>query len=142
MLAQVEINDLKNTKLQEIEDMRMLMVKITNEAALTVLGLKNDLAKLERSYNQSRALGLKWEKTLNACKDAVSINELDKERALDSIQILYRMLCRRRGEFRYRLSRHLSITLRTSFIAQASTPTLIVVMRKGRSISSSVSMSC
>lgn len=99
MLAQVEIGELKNTKLQEIEEMRLLMVKITNEAALTVLGLKNDLAKLERSYNQSRALGLKWEKTLSACKDAVSLNELDKERALDSLQILYRMLCRRRGKF-------------------------------------------
>ncbi|KAH8403337.1 hypothetical protein KR222_010939 [Zaprionus bogoriensis] len=97
MLAQVEINDLKNTKLQEIEEMRQRMVKITNEAALTVLGLKNDLAKLERSYNQSRALGLKWENTLSLCKDTISANELDKERALDSIQIIYRMLCRRRS---------------------------------------------
>lgn len=108
MLAQVEINALKNARLQEIEEMRKLMVKITNEAALTVLGLKNDLAKLERSYNQSRALGLKWEKTLAACKDAISINELDKDRALDSIQILYRMLCRRRGEFIHRSRVYLS----------------------------------
>ncbi|KAH8415016.1 hypothetical protein KR215_011061 [Drosophila sulfurigaster] len=96
MLAQVEINELKNTKLQEIEEMRQRMVKITSEAALTVLGLKNDLAKLERSYNQSRALGLKWEKTLSLCKDTTSNNDLDKERALDGIQILYRMMCKRR----------------------------------------------
>lgn len=75
------------------------MVKITSEAALTVLGLKNDLAKLERSYNQARALGLKWEKTLSLCKDTISSNELDKDRTLDGIQIIYRMLCKRRGEF-------------------------------------------
>ncbi|XP_023172561.1 uncharacterized protein LOC111600597 [Drosophila hydei] len=96
MLAQVEINELENTKLQEIEEMRLRMVKITNEAALTVLGLKNDLAKLERSYNQSRALGLRWEKTLSLCKDTISNNDLDKDRALDGLQILYRMLCKRR----------------------------------------------
>ncbi|EDV98726.1 uncharacterized protein LOC6566849 [Drosophila grimshawi] len=96
MLAQVEITELENKKLQEIEEMRKRMVKITNEAALTVLGLKNDLAKLERSYNESRALGLKWEKTLSICKDTVRSNDLDKERALDGIQIIYRMLCKRR----------------------------------------------
>ncbi|XP_017854639.1 uncharacterized protein LOC108607990 [Drosophila busckii] len=96
MLAQVEINELENKKLQEIEEMRQRMVKITSEAALTVLGLKNDLAKLERSYNESRALGLKWEKTLSLCKDTISSNDLDKERALDGIQMLYRMLCKRR----------------------------------------------
>ncbi|KAH8377636.1 hypothetical protein KR093_006351, partial [Drosophila rubida] len=101
MLAQVEINDLKNTKLQEIEEMRQRMVKITSEAGLTVLGLKNDLAKLERSYNQSRALVLKWETTLSLCKDTTSNNDLDKDRALDGIQILYRMLCKRRGEFTF-----------------------------------------
>jgi len=82
VLAQVEINDLKNKKLLEIEEMRQRMVNITSEAALTVLGLKNDLAKLERSYNQARALGLKWEKTLSLCKDTISNNELDKDRAL------------------------------------------------------------
>ncbi|ALC38143.1 CG17564 [Drosophila busckii] len=95
-LTQVEINELENKKLQEIEEMRQRMVKITSEAALTVLGLKNDLAKLERSYNESRALGLKWEKTLSLCKDTISSNDLDKERALDGIQMLYRMLCKRR----------------------------------------------
>ncbi|KAL7739876.1 hypothetical protein ACLKA6_003364 [Drosophila palustris] len=96
MLAQVEINELKNTKLAEIEEMRQRMVKITSEAALTVLGLKNDLAKLERSYNQARALGLKWEKTLSFCKDTIINNELDKDRALDGLHLLYRILCKRR----------------------------------------------
>ncbi|EDW57725.1 coiled-coil domain-containing protein 42 like-2 [Drosophila virilis] len=96
MLAQVEINELENKKLLEIEEMRQRMVKITSEAALTVLGLKNDLAKLERSYNQARALGLKWEKTVSLCKDTISNNDLDKDRALDGIQIIYRMLCKRR----------------------------------------------
>lgn len=98
MLAQVEINHLKSQKLKEIEVMRQRMVQITSEAALTVLGLKNDLARLERSYVHSRATCLKWEKILSACKDAPSKYSLDKDRMFDGIQILYRMLCKRRGE--------------------------------------------
>ncbi|XP_030377382.1 uncharacterized protein LOC115626223 [Scaptodrosophila lebanonensis] len=96
MLAQVEINNLEQQKTQEIEEMRKQMVKITNEAALTVLGLKNDLARLERSYNQSRSLCLKWEKILAGVKDSISTNYLAKERTLDAVNVLYRLLCRRR----------------------------------------------
>lgn len=97
MLAQVEINKLESQKLNEIEEMRLRMVQITSEAALTVLGLKNDLARLDRSYVSSRATCLKWEKILSACKDTTSLYNLDKERMFDGIQILYRMLCKRRG---------------------------------------------
>jgi len=98
VLAQVEINKLESLKLNEIEEMRQRMVQITSDAALTVLGLKNDLARLDRSYVNSRATCLKWEKILSTCKDTTSHYNLDKERMLDGIQILYRMLCKRRGE--------------------------------------------
>ncbi|XP_017069643.2 uncharacterized protein LOC108106905 [Drosophila eugracilis] len=96
MLAQVEITELENQKLHEVEVMRQRMVQITSDAALTVLGLKNDLARLDRSYVNSRATCLKWEKILSTCKDATSNYNLDKERMHDGIQILYRMLCKRR----------------------------------------------
>ncbi|XP_030377385.1 uncharacterized protein LOC115626226 [Scaptodrosophila lebanonensis] len=96
MLAQVEINKLEMQKIQEIEEMRKTMLKVTNEAALTVLGLKNDLAKLERSYNNSRTMCLKMEKILGTTKDTVTMNDLDKDRTLDCVQILYRLLCKRR----------------------------------------------
>ncbi|BFF94038.1 uncharacterized protein DMAD_11767 [Drosophila madeirensis] len=96
MLAQVEISQLEQQKLQEIEAMRKRMVKVTNEAALTVLGLKNDLAKLERSYNQSRSLCLKWEGILATTKDTITNSYMDKERSLDGVNVLYRTLCRRR----------------------------------------------
>ncbi|XP_041451203.1 uncharacterized protein LOC111079098 [Drosophila obscura] len=97
MLAQVEISQLQNQKLEEIEKMRKRMVQLTSEAALTVLGLKNDLGRMERSYNQARQTCLKWEKILSSCKDVIANNNLDKERSLDCIVSLYRMLCKRRG---------------------------------------------
>ncbi|XP_062142457.1 uncharacterized protein LOC133850390 [Drosophila sulfurigaster albostrigata] len=96
MLAQVEINDLEVKKLREIEEMRQHMVKITSEAALTVLGLKNDLSVMERSYNESRAQCLKWEKILEATKDVIAARYLEKQRNMNAIHSLYFMLCRRR----------------------------------------------
>lgn len=95
MLAQVEISQLEQQKLGEIEDMRKRMLKLTNEAALTVLGLKNDLSRLERSYNEFRVLGQKWEKILAKSKLAISTNYMDKNRTMDAVSTLYRMLCRR-----------------------------------------------
>ncbi|EDW57724.1 coiled-coil domain-containing protein 42 like-2 [Drosophila virilis] len=97
MLAQLEISELENKKLQEIEAMRQHMVKITNEAALAVLGLKNDLSKLERSYNESRALCYRWEKILAHTKDVIAANYLEKQRSMDAIDTLYHILCRRRN---------------------------------------------
>ncbi|XP_067636189.1 cilia- and flagella-associated protein 73-like [Eurosta solidaginis] len=97
MLAQVEISRLEQEKFLEIEEMRKRMVKVTNEAALTVLGLKNDLAELERSYNQARSECLRWERILANAKDCVAANELNKDRALDGIRDVYRMLRRRQG---------------------------------------------
>uniref|UniRef100_A0A1I8NRZ7 DUF4200 domain-containing protein n=1 Tax=Stomoxys calcitrans TaxID=35570 RepID=A0A1I8NRZ7_STOCA len=97
MLAQVEISRLEQEKLQEIEEMRKRMVKVTNEAALTVLGLRNDLAELERSYNQARAECSKWEKIMANAKDTVANYDLNKDRALDGIHNMYRLLCKRRN---------------------------------------------
>ncbi|XP_016963106.1 uncharacterized protein LOC108033332 [Drosophila biarmipes] len=96
MLAQVEINKLEHQKLVEIESMRQRMVQITNEAALSVLGLKNDLARLERSYNESRVQCLRWEKILATTKDAINNSYMEKERTIDAITNLHRILCRRR----------------------------------------------
>jgi len=78
--------------------MRQRMVQITNEAALSVLGLKNDLARLERSYNESRMQCLRWEKILAITKDAINNSYMEKERTIDAITNLHRILCRRRGE--------------------------------------------
>lgn len=97
MLAQVEISRLEQEKIQEIEQMRKRMVKVTNEAALTVLGLKNDLAELERSYNQARTECSKWEKIMANAKDTVANHDLNKDRALDGIHYMYRLLCKRRS---------------------------------------------
>ncbi|XP_017007223.2 coiled-coil domain-containing protein 42 like-2 [Drosophila takahashii] len=96
MLAQVEINKLEHQKLVEIESMRQRMVQITNEAALSVLGLKNDLARLERSYNESRVQCLRWEKILANTKDAINNSYMEKERTIDAISNLHRILSRRR----------------------------------------------
>lgn len=98
MIAQVEIAKLESEKMNEIDEMRQRMVKITNEAALTVLGLKNDLNKLERSYLESVAQCQKWEKVLAKTKNVLVAHALEKERNLDVVQYLYTLLCRRRGK--------------------------------------------
>lgn len=51
MIAQVEIAEMEEEKIRAIEDMREKMVKATNEAALTVMGLNNELAELEVYIN-------------------------------------------------------------------------------------------
>lgn len=94
----MEISQLDQQKLGEIEDMRKRMLKLTNEAALTVLGLKNDLSRLERSYNEFRVLGQKWEKILAKSKMAISSNFMNRYRTVDAVSTLFRMLCRRGGE--------------------------------------------
>lgn len=98
VMAQVEITRLEQQKIQEIDEMRKHMVKVTNEAALTVLGLKNDLTELERSYNQALSECSKWEKILGTAKTTVAVNDLNKERALDGVHYMYRLLCKRRSK--------------------------------------------
>lgn len=104
VLAQCEIAKLESKKMNEIEEMRQRMVKITNEAALTVLGLKNDLARVERTYLDSVRKCHKWEKILAKTKDALAAHTLEKERNLDVVQYLYTLLCKRRGRTLYRPS--------------------------------------
>ncbi|TMW39768.1 hypothetical protein DOY81_015152, partial [Sarcophaga bullata] len=97
MLAQVEISKLEQQKMQEIEEMRKRMVQVTNEVSLTVMGLKNDLAELERSYNLARTECSKWEKIMANAKNVVASNDLNKDRALDGVHYMYRLLCKRRN---------------------------------------------
>lgn len=47
VIAQVEIGEMEEEKIKAIEVMRSKMVQATNEAALTVMGLNNELAALE-----------------------------------------------------------------------------------------------
>lgn len=47
MIAQVEIGEMEEGTNKKIEEMREKMVQATNEAALTVMGLDNELADLE-----------------------------------------------------------------------------------------------
>lgn len=101
MLAQLEITNLDNQKLYEIEQMRRRMIQLTNEASLTILGLKNNLTELERSYNHSRTLCSKWEKILSNCKHALAEQFLHKYRAKYAIRHMYHLLCKRRGSDEY-----------------------------------------
>lgn len=98
MLAQVEISQLEQQKLQEIEEMRKRMVQVTNEVSLTVMGLKNDLTELERSYNTARAECSNWEKIMANAKNVVASHDLNKDRSLDGVHYMYRLLCKRRSE--------------------------------------------
>lgn len=47
VIAQVEIGEMEEGTIKKIEEMRENMVQATNEAALTVMGLDNELADLE-----------------------------------------------------------------------------------------------
>lgn len=47
MLAQVEIAAMEQKNIKAIEEMRQNMVNAANEAALSVMGLHNELAELE-----------------------------------------------------------------------------------------------
>lgn len=47
VIAQVEIIEMEESTIKKIEEMREKMVQATNEAALTVMGLDNELADLE-----------------------------------------------------------------------------------------------
>ncbi|XP_055842562.1 glucose dehydrogenase [FAD, quinone]-like [Episyrphus balteatus] len=97
MMTQVEVSELQKNKLQEIEEIRLQMIKITNEAMLTVLGLNNELSELERAYAQTRSECLKLENIIANTKDCIIENTFTKTRIVDEIYIMYRLLCKRRG---------------------------------------------
>lgn len=97
MIAQVEIAEMEEQKTKAIEEMRQKMVQATNEAALTVMGLNNELSELERCYNASQAETSKWARILMATKTCILDIELLSFRLLDQIQQLYGLLCARNG---------------------------------------------
>jgi hypothetical protein len=98
VLAQVEISDMQQEKIQSIEKMRQDMVTATDTAALTVMGLANELAGLERCYRNAKTKSLKWERVLATTKNFIADNELTTNRLLDSIQHLYNLLSKRAGD--------------------------------------------
>lgn len=98
MLAQVEISEMEQSKIKSIEEMKQEMVNATNDAAMTIMGLNNELAELERGYNIAQAENLKWEKILSETKNYISDNKLKSIRLIDSIHGLYNMLIKRNGE--------------------------------------------
>lgn len=98
MLAQVEISEMEQSKIKSIEDMKQEMINATNDAAMTIMGLKNKLDELERGYNNAQAESLKWEKILAATKKYISDDKLKSIRLIDSIHGLYNMLIKRNGE--------------------------------------------
>lgn len=95
MLAQVEISEMEQAKIKTVEVIRQKIVLATNQAAQVILSLENELDELERSYAAVKQESLKWEKILATTKDYISDNELITNRLLDSINQLYRLLCKR-----------------------------------------------
>lgn len=98
MLAQVEISEMEQSKIKSIEEMKQEIVNATNDAAMTIMGLNNELAELERGYNVAQAENLKWEKILSETKNYISDNKLKSVLLIDSIHGLYNMLIQRNGE--------------------------------------------
>lgn len=98
-MTQVEVCELQKNKLQEIENVRLQMIKLTNEAKLTVLGLNNELSELERAYAQVHSECMKLENIIGNTKDCINEHKFTTNRIIDEISIMYRLLCRRRGKF-------------------------------------------
>lgn len=98
VIAQVEISEMDLEKVNSIDEMRQAMIKATNEAALTVMGLTNELADLEMNYNLAQSVAEKWEKILATTKNFISENELTTFQLIDSIGHLYNLLATRNGE--------------------------------------------
>lgn len=88
---------MEEEKIRAIEEMREKMVQATNEAALTVMGLNNELSELERCYNASKAETIKWGRVLVATKNCIAEKETLQFRLLDQIQQLYGLFCARNG---------------------------------------------
>ncbi|XP_055911319.1 uncharacterized protein LOC129945538 [Eupeodes corollae] len=97
MMTQVEVCELQKNKLQEIENVRLQMIKLTNEAKLTVLGLNNELSELERAYSQVHSECARLENIIGSTKDCINEHKFNTNRIVDEISIMYRLLCRRRG---------------------------------------------
>ncbi|KAL5290617.1 CCDC42 family protein [Megaselia abdita] len=97
MLVQVEVNMHEENKTKEMEDLRKNLLRVTNEAALTVLGLNNELSQMERQYVMCRNECLKWEMTLTEIRNSISEKQLEEERLIDALFQMYRLLLRHSG---------------------------------------------
>lgn len=115
VIAQVEIVDMEVEKIKAIEEMREKMVQATNEAALTVMGLNNELNELEvmtktyyiihirqkiflqLCYASSKADTIKWSRVLISTKRCIAEKEMISFRLLDQIQQVYRLFCARKN---------------------------------------------
>lgn len=96
MLAQVEISELEEQKVNEIEEMHKHMKEVINDAAADIMGLQNDLAEMDRSYTKLNTTCSKWEATLANAKDMVANNDLQKAQTMDGIRFMYVLLCHHR----------------------------------------------
>lgn len=98
VMVQVEVNALEESKAKEVEDLRKNLLHVTNEAALTVLGLNNELSQMERQYVICRNECLKWELTLADIRDSISEKQLEEERLVDALFQMYRLVLRLSGK--------------------------------------------
>lgn len=89
---------LEEIKTNEMEDLRKNLLRVTNEAALTVLGLNNELSLMERQYVMCRNECLKWELKLTEIRNNISEKQLEEEKLVDALFQMYRLVLRHSGK--------------------------------------------
>lgn len=122
VLAQVEISENEQQKIQEIECIRENLLESTKSALHIVTGLNNDLSRLQVNFwkkkanpkitdNKKHCLQrsfqgrymnaleecLKWEKSITVTKNFMTRNEMTTNCMLDAINHLYILISKRRG---------------------------------------------
>lgn len=88
---------MEDDKCKQMSDMLKELVKVTNDSAFLVLGMNNELTRLERTYSNLQTECRKWESTLTTVFNSIAEHSLTRERILDGIYQLYGLLCRRSG---------------------------------------------
>ena len=97
MTVQVEVNEIVTNKLLELEEIRNSLARFSNEAALAVLGMNNELSKIQRQYDEYHNECLEKEMTLTRVRDTIANNQLETETLIDAVAQIYRLLCRHQG---------------------------------------------
>ncbi|XP_039448105.1 uncharacterized protein LOC120427318 [Culex pipiens pallens] len=97
LLAQVEISENEQQKIQEIECIRENLLESTKSALHIVTGLNNDLSRLQGRYMNALEECLKWEKSITVTKNFMTRNEMTTNCMLDAINHLYILISKRRG---------------------------------------------
>lgn len=95
--VQQEVSTMEEEKFDQMSEMLNELVKVTNDSAILVLGMNNELTRLERTYKNLQIECRKWETTLATVFDSIAEHSLTRERILDGIYQLYGLLCRRSG---------------------------------------------